>query len=95
MAKTTILEVYKSKLGTYRFRLLAKNGEPVVASVGYVKKATAMAHAKKLKEWIESALLVDKDTKAEVAKKTTASVSKKKAAKKKATAKKKVVEATV
>ncbi len=94
MAKTTILEVYKDKKGMYRFRLLAKNGEPVVASEAYAKKATAMANAKKLKDWIVSALLVDKDMKAEVAKKTTASVSKKMATKKKASAKK-VVEATV
>lgn len=81
MAKTTILEVYKDKKGTYRFRLLAKNGEPVVASEGYAKKAAAMSAAKKLGDWVASALLVDRDMKAEVAKKTTASVSKKKAAK--------------
>jgi uncharacterized protein YegP (UPF0339 family) len=77
MAKTTVLEIYKDKKGMYRFRLLAKNGEPVVASEGYTKKASAMKAASSLKDWVSTALLVDRDMKAEVVKKTTASVSKK------------------
>lgn len=77
MAKTTVLEIYKDKKGMYRFRLLAKNGEPVVSSEAYAKKAGAMKAANSLAEWTRTALLVDRDMKAEVVKKTTASVSKK------------------
>lgn len=77
MAKTTVLEIYKDKKGMYRFRLLAKNGEPVVASEAYAKKASAMKAASSLVDWVSTALLVDRDMKAEVVKKTTASVSKK------------------
>jgi uncharacterized protein YegP (UPF0339 family) len=77
MAKTTVLEIYKDKKGMYRFRLLAKNGEPVVASEAYTKKASAMKAASSLVDWVSTALLVDRDMKAEVVKKTTASVSKK------------------
>lgn len=71
MSKTTILEVYQDKKGQYRFRLLARNGEPVCASEGYAKKAGAMSAAKKLAEWATSALLVDADKKADAASKTT------------------------
>jgi uncharacterized protein YegP (UPF0339 family) len=71
MSKTTILEVYQDKKGNYRFRLLAKNGEPVAASEGYTKKATAMAAAKKLSIWVSTAVLVDADKKADAASKTT------------------------
>ena len=86
MAKTTILEIYKDKKSMYRFRLLAKNGEPVVASEAYAKKTGAMTAAKKLNEWVSTALLVDRDIKAEVSKKTTATLpSKKKASKVKVT----------
>ena len=71
MSKTTILEVYQDKKGVYRFRLLAKNGEPVCASEGYAKKAGAMLAAKKLAEWVTKATLVDADKKADAASKTT------------------------
>lgn len=71
MSKTTILEVYQDKGGHYRFRLLAKNGEPVCASEGYTKKATAVSAAKKLAEWASGAVLVDADKKADAASKTT------------------------
>jgi uncharacterized protein YegP (UPF0339 family) len=71
MSKTTILEVYQDKKGMYRFRLLAKNGEPVCASEGYAKKAGAMLAAKKLSEWVTKATLVDADKKADAASKTT------------------------
>ena len=81
MAKTTVLEIYKDKKGMYRFRLIAKNGEPVVASEAYAKKASAMKAASSLKDWVSTALLVDRDMKAEVVKKTTAAVSKKTAKK--------------
>ncbi len=81
MSKTTILEVYKDKKGMYRFRLLAKNGEPVCASEGYAKKAGAMAAAKKLSEWVTKATLVDADKKADAASKTTGKQPSKKVAK--------------
>ncbi len=78
MSKTTILEVYQDKKGLYRFRLLAKNGEPVCMSEGYEKKAGAMMAAKKLSEWVSKALLVDADKKADAASKTTGKQSVKK-----------------
>ena len=71
MSKTTILEVYQDKKGQYRFRLLAKNGEPVCASEGYAKKSGAMIAAKKLSEWATKAIIVDADKKADAASKTT------------------------
>ena len=71
MSKTTILEVYQDKKGQYRFRLLAKNGEPVCGSEGYAKKSGAMTAAKKLAEWTTKALIVDADKKADAASKTT------------------------
>ena len=71
MSKTTILEVYQDKKGQYRFRLLAKNGEPVCASEGYAKKAGAIGAAKKLAEWATKAMIVDADKKADAASKTT------------------------
>ncbi len=71
MSKTTILEVYQDKKGQYRFRLLAKNGEPVCSSEGYAKKAGAMLAAKKLSEWVTKSTLVDADKKADAASKTT------------------------
>ena len=58
MSKTTILEVYQDKKGQYRFKLLAKNGEPVCGSEGYAKKSGAMMAAKKLSEWVSKAVLV-------------------------------------
>lgn len=81
MSKTTILEVYKDKKGMYRFRLLARNGEPVCASEGYAKKAGAMTAAKKLAEWVSKATLVDADKKADAASKTTGKQPSKKVAK--------------
>jgi uncharacterized protein YegP (UPF0339 family) len=82
MPKTPTLEVYKDKKGGYRFRLVSKNGEPVVASESYASKSTAMSSAKKLRDWVHAAPIVDKDAKTEVAKKTTGSVSKKTTSKK-------------
>lgn len=60
MAKTTILEVYKDKKGLFRFRLIAKNGEPVaLSSEGYAKKAGALTAVKKLSEWVSGAEIKD------------------------------------
>ena len=36
--KTPKFEIYKDKTGEFRFRLKAKNGEPIAVSEGYVKK---------------------------------------------------------
>ena len=94
MSKTTILEVYQDKKGNYRFRLLAKNGEPVAASEGYTKKATAMAAAKKLSEWVSKAVLVDADKKADAASKTTGKQPSKKVANKTVASKVKATTAT-
>ena len=82
MSKTTILEVYRDRKGEYRFKLLARNGEPVCMSEGYAKKAGAMIAAKKLAEWVSKATLVDADKKADAASKTTGKQSLKKKAKK-------------
>lgn len=71
MSKTTILEVYQDKKGEYRFKLIAKNGEPVCGSEGYAKKAGAMMAAKKLGEWATTAMIIDADKKADAASKTT------------------------
>ncbi len=84
MTKTTILEVYTDKKGLYRFRLLAKNGEPVLMSEGYEKKTGALKAAEKLSEWVTKALLVDADKKADAASKTTGKQSLKQTAHKKA-----------
>ena len=84
MTKTPILEVYKDKKGLYRFKLLARNGEPVCMSEGYAKKAGALTAAKKLGEWSSKALLVDADKKADAASKTTGKQSLKQTADKKA-----------
>lgn len=35
-------EIYKDKAGEYRFRLLAGNGENILASEGYKSKSSAM-----------------------------------------------------
>jgi hypothetical protein len=35
-------EIYKDKKGEYRFRLLASNGENILASEGYKSKSSAM-----------------------------------------------------
>ncbi len=82
MSKTTVLEVYQDKGGHYRFKLIAKNGEPVCGSEGYTKKSGAMAAAKKLSEWVSKAILVDADKKADAASKTTGKRLPKKAANK-------------
>jgi uncharacterized protein YegP (UPF0339 family) len=71
MSKTTILEVYKDKKGLYRFRLIAKNGEPVCASEAYQKKSGALSAAKKLNEWVSKSVLVDSEKKTDKTSKTT------------------------
>ncbi|MFA5132036.1 MAG: DUF1508 domain-containing protein [Candidatus Paceibacterota bacterium] len=81
MSKTTVLEVYQDKKGMYRFRLLARNGEPVCMSEGYAKKSGALAACNKLSEWVTHALLVDADKKADAASKTTGKQSVKQIAK--------------
>lgn len=84
MTKTPILEVYTDKKGLYRFRLLARNGEPVFMSEGYEKKAGALRTAQRLSELTTKALLVDADKKADAASKTTGKQSLKRTADKKA-----------
>jgi uncharacterized protein YegP (UPF0339 family) len=37
-----VFEVYADKRGEYRFRLRAKNGEPILASEGYKAKASCL-----------------------------------------------------
>lgn len=84
MTKTPILEVYKDKKGSYRWKLVARNGETVCMSEGYEKKAGALNAAQKLSEWSAKALLVDADKKADAASKTTGKQSLKQTADRKA-----------
>jgi uncharacterized protein YegP (UPF0339 family) len=84
MTKMPILEVYKDKKGLFRFKLVARDGTLVLESVGFEKKANALAKANKLAEWTSKALLVDADKKADAASKTTGKQSLKQTAHKKA-----------
>ena len=36
------IELYQDKAGEFRFRLKAGNGEPILASEGYKRRASAM-----------------------------------------------------
>ena len=94
MSKTTILEVYQDKKGQYRFRLLAKNGEPVCASEGYANKAGATSAAKKLAGWVSTATIITADKKADAASKTTGTQPSKKVANKPGASQAKVKTAT-
>ncbi len=94
MSKTTVLEVYQDKKGQYRFRLLAKNGEPVCMSEGYAQKSGAVLAAKKLSEWVTKAHIVDADKKADAASKTTGKQPLKKVANKTGASKVKAKTAT-
>ena len=69
MAKTKF-EVYKDKMGTYRWRLLAQNGEAVAnGGEAYASKNGASNAAKKLKDWSKTKDIVDVEKEKEIAKK--------------------------
>ena len=45
-----VFEVYKDKKGEFRFRLRAKNGEPILASEGYTAKASCLGGVESVKK---------------------------------------------
>ncbi len=45
-----VFELYKDKKGEFRFRLRAKNGEPILASEGYSAKASAVGGIESVKK---------------------------------------------
>ena len=53
-APNPVFEVYKDKKGEFRFRLRAKNGEPILASEGYSAKASAIGGIESVKKNADS-----------------------------------------
>lgn len=49
-AKNPVFEMYKDKSDEYRFRLRAKNGEPILASEGYTTKASCQKGIESVKK---------------------------------------------
>ena len=49
-----VFEIYKDKAGEFRFRLRAKNGEPILASEGYSAKASAIGGIESIKKNADS-----------------------------------------
>ena len=47
-------EIYKDKAGEFRFRLKAKNGEPILASEGYTAKASCVNGIESVKKNADS-----------------------------------------
>ena len=47
-------EIYKDKAGEFRFRLKARNGEPILASEGYTAKASCLNGVESVKKNAES-----------------------------------------
>lgn len=54
-----VFEVYKDKAGEFRFRLRAKNGEPILASEGYSAKASALGGIESVKKNADSEVVVE------------------------------------
>ena len=49
-----VFEVFKDKAGEFRFRLRAKNGEPILASEGYSAKASCIGGIESVKKNADS-----------------------------------------
>ena len=49
-----VFEIYKDKAGEFRFRLRAKNGEPILASEGYSAKASCIGGIESVKKNADS-----------------------------------------
>ncbi|MEA5049162.1 MAG: YegP family protein [Eubacteriales bacterium] len=49
-----VFELYKDKGGEFRFRLRAKNGEPILASEGYSAKASCIGGIESVKKNADS-----------------------------------------
>jgi len=54
-----VFELYKDKAGEFRFRLRAKNGEPILASEGYSAKASALGGIESVKKNADSEIVVE------------------------------------
>lgn len=54
-------EVYKDKAGEFRFRLIASNGEPILASEGYSVKASAIGGCEAVIRYSADAVLEEKE----------------------------------
>lgn len=52
-------EVYADKKGDFRFRLLASNGEPILASESYKAKSSAVAGCEAVKKAVAAAEIVE------------------------------------
>ncbi len=57
--KNPKFEVYMDKAGEYRFRLTAKNGEPIAASEGYKSKASCLNGVESVKNNAPDAEIVE------------------------------------
>jgi len=54
-----VFELYKDKAGEFRFRLRAKNGEPILASEGYSAKASAIGGIESVKKNADSEIVTE------------------------------------
>ena len=54
-------EVYTDKAGEFRFRLIASNGEPILASEGYSVKASAIGGCEAVIRYSADAVLEEKE----------------------------------
>ncbi len=52
-------EIYLDKAGEYRFRLKARNGEPIAASEGYVAKASCKNGIESVRKNVVDAVVVE------------------------------------
>lgn len=52
-------EIYLDKAGEYRFRLKARNGEPILASEGYTAKASCKNGIESVRKNVVDATIVD------------------------------------
>lgn len=54
-----VFEIFKDKAGEFRFRLRAKNGEPILASEGYSAKASAVNGIESVKKNADSEVVAE------------------------------------
>ena len=54
-----VFELYKDNAGEFRFRLRAKNGEPILSSEGYSAKASAIGGIESVKKNADSELVIE------------------------------------
>jgi len=54
-----VFEIFKDKAGEFRFRLRAKNGEPILASEGYSAKASCIGGIESVKKNADSEIVAE------------------------------------